>query len=107
MNNKLMGTGFGMIAGSIDVLPMIMQKLTWDANLSAFAMWTVVGFILSSIDFKMNSIGKGVLISCMILLPTAILIAWKEPVTLIPVSVMTIIIGGSLGFFIDRFKIKG
>lgn len=26
----------GIIAGIIDVIPMIFQKLTWDANLSVF-----------------------------------------------------------------------
>ena len=36
-NNKIkIGIFFGIIAGIIDIIPMIIQKLTWDANLSAF-----------------------------------------------------------------------
>lgn len=96
--------GFGIIAGVLDVIPMIIQKLTWDANISAFSMWVVIGIIISSIDFKLNPILKGILISFMILLPSAILIAWKEPISMIPISVMTLIIGGGLGFFIDKYK---
>jgi hypothetical protein len=104
MKNKLLGMGFGIIAGVLDVIPMIIQKLTWDANISAFSMWVVIGIIISSIDFKLNPILKGILISFMILLPSAILIAWKEPISMIPISVMTLIIGGGLGFFIDKYK---
>lgn len=104
MKNKLIGVGFGTIAGIIDVLPMIIQKLTWDANVSAFSMWIIIGLIISSIDFRINSIIKGILISFMILLPSAILIAWKQPFALLPISSMTLILGGGLGYFIDRYK---
>jgi len=39
MRKKLIiGLFFGGIAGVIDVIPMIWQKLTWDANLSALSM---------------------------------------------------------------------
>ena len=39
----LVGALFGAVAGIIDVIPMIMQSLTWDANLSAFALWVISG----------------------------------------------------------------
>jgi len=104
MKNKLIGVGFGTIAGIIDVTPMIIQKLTWDANVSAFSMWIIIGLVISSIDFKINSIIKGILISFMILLPSAILIAWKQPFAMLPISFMTLILGGGLGYFIDRYK---
>lgn len=93
----------GIIAGIIDVIPMIIQKLTWDANISAFTMWIVVGFFISTIDLKINSIMKGIIISFLVLLPTAILIGWKEPVSLIPIAIMTTILGGLLGFSIHKF----
>jgi hypothetical protein len=102
--NIITGISFGAAAGIIDVIPMIIQKLTWDANISAFLMWVVIGFILSIIELKMNSIIKGILISYLVLLPAAILIGWKEPVSLVPIIIMTTIIGGALGYTIQRFK---
>jgi glycopeptide antibiotics resistance protein len=96
------GILLGVIAGIIDVIPMVMQKLTWDANISAFSMWIVVGFLLATIDLKLNSIIKGILIAFLVLLPTAILISWKEPFSLIPIVVMTTILGGLLGFSIQK-----
>ncbi|MFC1540804.1 hypothetical protein ACFL4J_02065, partial [Candidatus Margulisiibacteriota bacterium] len=73
------GLLFGTIAGLIDVVPMIVQKLSWDANLSAFTMWVVVGFLVAVTEIKMNSVLKGILIAFLVLLPAAIIIAAEEP----------------------------
>ncbi len=106
MKKIKIGILLGIIAGIIDMIPMILQNLTWDANISAFSMWIVVGFLISTIDLKLNSVIKGILISFLVLLPSAILIGWSEPFTLIPITIMTTILGGLLGFSIHRFSIK-
>lgn len=92
----------GIVTGIIDVIPMIMQNLTWDANISAFSMWIVIGFLIATTNLKINSIIKGILISFTVLLPTSIIIGWKEPISLIPIAIMTTILGGLLGFFIHK-----
>jgi len=102
MRKIKIGIILGIIAGIIDVIPMIIQKLTWDANLSAFSMWIAVGFLISTVDLKINPIIKGILTAFLVLLPTAILIGWKEPISLIPISIMTTILGGLLGFTINK-----
>lgn len=102
MKKIKIGLLLGIVAGIIDVIPMILQNLTWDANISAFAMWIVVGFLISTSDLKINSIIKGILTAFLVLLPTAILIGWKEPVSLIPITIMTTILGGLLGFSINK-----
>lgn len=102
--NIITGISLGAVAGIIDVIPMFIQRLTWDANISAFLMWVVIGFILSITELKMNSILKGILISYLVLLPAAILIGWKEPVSLVPILMMTTILGGALGYSFHRFK---
>ena len=96
------GILLGIVAGIIDVIPMILQNLTWDANLSAFTMWIVIGFLIAVIDLNINSIIKGLLIAFLVLLPSAILIGWQEPVSLIPIIIMTTILGGLLGFSIEK-----
>jgi len=102
--NIITGISLGAVAGIIDVIPMVIQRLTWDANISAFLMWVVIGFILSITELKINSILKGILISYLVLLPAAILIGWKEPVSLVPILIMTTILGGALGYSFHRFK---
>ncbi|MBP1630962.1 MAG: hypothetical protein H6Q15_1855 [Bacteroidetes bacterium] len=106
MKKIKIGILLGAAAGIIDIIPMIVQNLTWDANISAFSMWLVVGFLISTIDLKINSIIKGILIALLVLLPTAILIGWKEPFSLIPIISMTIILGGLLGYSITKILDK-
>ena len=100
MNPILTGILLGIVAGIIDVIPMIIKKLTWDANISAFTMWIVVGFFISAIYINIQPIVEGILIALLTLMPCAILIGWKEPKSLIPILVMTILLGGLLGWLI-------
>ncbi|MDL2256931.1 hypothetical protein LJC06_01840 [Bacteroidales bacterium OttesenSCG-928-I14] len=100
------GILLGIVAGIIDVIPMILQNLTWDANLSAFTMWVIIGFLIAVIDLNINSIIKGILIAFLALLSSAILIGWQEPISLIPITVMTITLGGLLGFSIEKIMMN-
>jgi hypothetical protein len=102
MKKIKIGMLLGIVAGIIDLIPMLLQKLTWDANISAFSMWIVVGFFISTIDLKLNPVIKGILIAFLVLLPSAILISWMEPFSLIPIAIMTTLLGGLLGYFIQK-----
>lgn len=102
MKKVKIGILLGVAAGIIDIIPMLLQKLTWDANLSAFSLWVVSGYLIATTNSKLNGVLKGILISFLVLLPSAILIGWKEPIALIPIFIMTFILGALLGFFIDK-----
>lgn len=104
MKKIIKGVALGAVAGVIDVIPMIFQKLTWDANISAFIMWVVVGFFLSISNIKIAGFLKGILFSFLILLPTAVIIGWKEPFSLVPIGIMTLILGALLGFATEKIK---
>ncbi|MCX6801172.1 MAG: hypothetical protein NTZ73_03210 [Candidatus Diapherotrites archaeon] len=108
MKKSYLGIMLGIVAGIIDVILMLVQGLTWNANLSAFSLWVVSGFLIATSDiefkdFKIRGGAKGVLISFLVLLPSAILIGWKEPFSLIPIFVMTLILGALSGFIIDKY----
>lgn len=102
MKRTVTGILLGALAGVIDVIPMIVMKLSWDANISAFSMWVVIGFLLSVTDLKLRPVLKGIFLAFLVLLPSAILIGWKEPSSLIPVFVMTTVLGGLLGFAVRK-----
>ena len=104
MKNLKVGILLGFVAGIIDIIPMLVQQLTWDANISALSMWMVVGIFISTVDWKINSILIGILISLLVLLPSAILIGWKNPILLVPIFSMTVILGGILGFSIVKIN---
>jgi hypothetical protein len=103
-----LGIMLGIVAGIIDVILMLVQGLAWDANLSAFSLWVVSGFLIAASDiefkdFKIWGGAKGALISFLVLLPSAILIGSKEPFSLIPIFGITLIFGFLLGFLIDKY----
>jgi len=101
------GLALGAGAGVLDVIPMIAQHLTWDANLSAFTMWVVIGFFIAVVKLPMRAPLQGILTAFLCLAPAAILIGWKEPFALVPIAVMTTILGALLGYAIRRFVGEG
>ena len=106
MNRIVAGLLVGVIAGILDVIPMILQKLSWVANLSAFTMWVIIGLLIATNNLKLPAIIKGILISILVLIPTAIIIGSKETTSLIPITIMTIILGSISGIIINKLIIK-
>ncbi len=92
----------GALAGVLDVIPMVVQGLTWDANLSAFSMWVVVGYFVAIAKLPIPSAVQGILTAFLCLVPAAILIGWKEPLALVPIGAMTTALGAALGFAVRR-----
>ncbi len=103
MNKIRLGLILGVAAGIIDVIPMIFQNLTWDANFSALMFWIVAGFFISSTNLNIRGALKGVMISLILFAPLTFIIGWKEPTILIPILTMNVILGALLGHFIDKF----
>jgi hypothetical protein len=97
-NNIVLGLLLGVIAGILDVIPMMLQGLTWDANLSAFFLWVVSGFMLATSNLRLHPILKGIVIAFICLLPSVFIIGWYDPISLVPIGVMTLILGALLGF---------
>ena len=103
MRSIVRGISFGAFAGILDLIPMVAQKLPWDADLSAFSMWVVVGFFISTSRIKLAAPLLGLLTSFLCLIPSAIIIGAKEPFTLVPIGIMTAILGTGLGWAVKRF----
>ena len=102
MEKQKLGILLGICAGIIDVIPMLLQNLTWNANLSAFALWVVSGFLIATSEIKIKGAMKGAIISFLVLIPTAILIGWKEPLSLVSIAIMILILGSLLGYLVEK-----
>lgn len=59
MNDIYRALLIGIIAGTIDVAPMTIQKLDKSATLSAFIHWVVLGLIIPYVDWDVNLGSKG------------------------------------------------
>ncbi|MBU0686781.1 MAG: hypothetical protein KKB81_02875 [Candidatus Margulisbacteria bacterium] len=97
------GLLFGAIAGILDVIPMIIMKLTWDANTSAFVTCIIGGFLIATSNLRLHNVLKGVVIFFLLAVPIMILVGFGNPADLIPMLIMNLILGSFLGYTIGRF----
>jgi hypothetical protein len=93
----------GSIAGAIDVVPMIAQKLSKHACISAFVHWVVLGVLISYIQVPMSPWLKGVTVAVLSCLPIAILVSEKDPKSIVPILTMSVILGAAVGFATFRY----
>ena len=96
----------GVVVGIVDVVPMLLMKLTWDANISAFTMWVVISYLLYCNNQKYNQLIKSMVIAFLVLTPNAILIGWNNPINLVPVIIMTLLLSLLMGFISGKINGK-
>lgn len=93
----------GIIAGIIDIIPMIIQKLDKFAIISAFVHWIVLGILIAYVDFPLPLWLKGLVIAELSALPILVLV-WKDnPKSVIPIVMMSAILGIIVGIATAKF----
>ena len=93
MNDILIALIIGIIAGTIDVIPMIIQKLDKFASLSAFFHWVILGLIIPFVSWDIQPWLKGLIIGELATLPVMILVFQKDKKSIIPISIFSAILG--------------
>lgn len=93
----------GLSAGIVDVIPMIIQKINWYANTSAFIHWLVMGMVITYLDMPIKGWLKGLVIGEAACLPVAIIVLKTDPVSVIPITIMSAILGATIGFLGEKF----
>ena len=94
----------GVIAGIIDVLPMLKMKLDKYASLSAFTFYLIMPFIIFNLNLLENIWWiKGGIISLALSIPIIILVAKEDKMGVLPIAIMAIVLGtfiGVAGYFL-------
>ena len=103
MNKIFVALIIGIIAGTIDVIPMIIQRIDKYACISAFVQWIVLGLIIPYVNWNIQPWLKGLIIAEISALPIMILVFAKEPKSLIPIMVFSAILGILVGISGARF----
>ena len=93
MDSILIALAIGIIAGIIDVTPMIIQKLDKFANISAFAHWVVLGLIIPFVDWNIAPWLKGLILGELSAIPIMILVYQEDKKALIPMGILSAILG--------------
>lgn len=100
MKNVLLSFTLGAVAGIIDIIPMIIQKLDKYSIVSAFIQWLILGFIISFIKIPgVDSWLKGLITAVLAGLPIMILVMKTDPKSVIIILMMSAVLGSAVGFF--------
>ncbi len=97
MNDFLIAIGIGLVAGLIDVTPMIIMKLDKVANISAFVHYFVLGLIIPFVSWGVPPWIKGIIISFLSALPVMIIVYPKDKKAITPMIVFSLILGAGIG----------
>jgi len=103
MNDILIALLIGIVAGIIDVIPMLIQKMEKNANLSAFAHWVVLGLIIPFVSWDIPAWLKGLIIAEISVIPALFIVISKDKKAIIPMTVMSAILGILVGFAGEYF----
>lgn len=88
----------GMIAGAIDILPMIKMKLDRHSIASAFVFYFILPFVILDIDlFGLVWWLKGGVIGLAMALPIIIMVAKEDKKSAPPMLIMSAVLGTLIG----------
>lgn len=97
MSDFLFAALIGLVAGTIDVVPMILKKLNKTACWSAFVHYFVLGFIIPFVHWEIASWLKGILISLMVAIPVMIIVYQNDKKAIVPMLIFSIVLGAGIG----------
>ncbi len=103
MNHILMALIIGIVAGLLDVIPMIMMKLNKNAILSAFMHWVVLGLIIPFVEWNIDPWLKGLIIGELSAIPVMISVYSDDKKSMIPIILMSAILGIGIAIAGARF----
>ena len=103
MSDFLIAIIIGLVAGLIDVTPMIIMKLEKVANISAFVHYFVLGLIIPFVGWDIAPWIKGIIISVLSALPVMIIVYPKDKKAIIPMIVFSLILGAGIGIAGAKF----
>jgi len=98
MNDLLTALGIGIVAGIIDVIPMVIRKSGRWANLSAFTHWVVLGLIIPFVSWEIAPWLKGLIIAVISALPILVIVAPQDKKAILPITAMSALLGAGVGW---------
>ncbi|MFC2151627.1 hypothetical protein ACFLSE_03795 [Bacteroidota bacterium] len=103
MNDIFIAIIIGIIAGIIDVIPMLIQKLNKYASLSAFMHWVVLGLIIPFVAWNIDPWLKGLIIGELSAIPVIIMVMQNDKKSVLPILLMSAVLGIGVAVVGARF----
>jgi hypothetical protein len=93
----------GLIAGLIDLIPLVFVNAPLFNMLSIIAFWLVATYIISAIVVSKKAILNGLIVSILLMIPMALAVSATNPKDFVPMMSMALLLGPLVGYAIDKF----
>ena len=103
MNDFLIAIIIGLIAGLIDTIPMMIQKLDKRDTISAFVHYFALGLIIPFVNWGITPWITGIVIALFTSIPIMIIVYPRDKKAIIPMIVFTLILGAGIGIVGAKF----
>ena len=104
MKQKILASfTIGFIAGLIDITPGLIRGVDLHITLTGLAFWVVLGPTIAFISLPIKHWLKGLVVASLLAIPGMILMSAIDPDTVIPMIVLTIVLGSMVGFLTGRY----
>jgi len=98
MDKLLLSVIIGLVAGIIDIIPMVIQKLDKRASISAFLQYFFVSIIIVNIDLPHIVWWlQGGLISVALALPVVVIVSTQDKKSVPIILTMALVLGTLIG----------
>ena len=98
MDKLFLSVIIGLVAGIIDIIPMVIQKLDKRASISAFLQYFFVSIIIVNIDLPHIAWWlQGGLISVALALPVVVIVSTQDKKSVPIILTMALILGTLIG----------
>ncbi|QJB58131.1 hypothetical protein [Pseudodesulfovibrio sp. zrk46] len=92
----------GTAAGIVDGIPLLLQGLSWQANLASFLHWLGLGIIITYARLPMDGWLSGLILALLTGIPFAIMTTATDMAAFVPILASSAILGTVLGFMSER-----
>lgn len=93
----------GLIAGALDLIPLLFVSAPLFNMLSIVAFWLVTTYIILIAKITKNSILNGLILSILLMIPMALAVSATNPKDFVPMMSMAVLLGPIVGYAIGKF----
>lgn len=91
----------GLVAGAIDIVPMVRQKMHKASIQCVFAQWVFIGLLVPFVNWDLQPWLKGLIVAELGMIPLALLAYGRAKKSPIPIFLFAAILGVGIGIAND------
>jgi hypothetical protein len=102
MNKNLTALSIGLVAGLLDLIPLLLAKAPMFNMISVVVFWMVCVYVMANMTIHRNAALNGLIVSLLLMLPLSLAVAATNPKDFLPMMSMAVILGPASGFVLNR-----